>query len=202
MSSPPTSFTCFLSSLTADSCTLFIHLIVSLVRPHPPSLGCSTSVPLQMIEWNSVGWSKCLWAGSMWQVSLSAQMVPEKRPFRMEPWHFVFGSPMKIFMNIIISEFSERTSQAVASQGEGCSCGSGSTGYNPENIGVTTAGGTVRDSKDSVNDTQDLRIHDWFQTYLQVPLCTGSLVGCTWLLLWSLQSNWETKRVRHASAEA
>ena len=60
-----------------------------------------------------------------------------------------------------------------SSQSEGCACGSGSTGYNPEGIGetspgdrdicqsrITTEGGTLRDSKDSVKDTRDLRLRD------------------------------------------
>ena len=39
-----------------------------------------------------------------------------------------------------ISGFSERTPQVVASQSEGCSCGSGSTGYNPDGVGETSQG--------------------------------------------------------------
>ena len=44
--------------------------------------------------------------------------------------------------NIDISGFSERTPQVVASQrqSEDCSCGSGSTGYNPVGIGETSQG--------------------------------------------------------------
>ena len=57
------------------------------------------------------------------------------------------------------------------SQSEGCSCGSWSTGYNPERVGetsqrdrdifrITTEGGTLRNSKDSAKDTRHLRLRD------------------------------------------
>ena len=65
-----------------------------------------------------------------------------------------------------MSGFSEETPQVVASQSESCSCGSGSTGYNPECVGetsqgdrdicysrITTEGGTLGDSMDSAKDT-------------------------------------------------
>ena len=38
------------------------------------------------------------------------------------------------------NEKVRKNSQVVASQSEGCSCGSGSTGYNPEGVGETSQG--------------------------------------------------------------
>ena len=39
-----------------------------------------------------------------------------------------------------VQKYQDLVREVVASQSEGCSCGSGSTGYNPDGVGETSQG--------------------------------------------------------------